>query len=274
MAKSYLDGLRQNFSEQIDNLELSESGKARKISFLKERWLDQTIWFDKRASTTQSWYRKLRLFIVIGGVIVPVLLGLELDDEYNKIKSRVVMGLSLSIASCVAVEEFFNFGEKSLNYRKAAETMKGEWWKFQTLTGKYSKFSNIDTALPVFAQRVEQIIESDLQNFTEMMDEQLSEERKENQKAFDNTQKAIDELNINLKSQLEVVNQRFDSPTPHNSNGKIPEITVKNSQDRTATNSLTQTIENKMTSEREYLIPLGIAAREWQEEEEDLSVSS
>ena len=212
---------------------------------------------------------------MIGGVIVPVLLGLELDDEYNnKIKSRVVMGLSLCIASCVAVEEFFNFGEKSLNYRKAAETMKGEWWKFQTLTGKYSKFSNIDTAIPVFAQRVEQIIESDLQNFTEMMDEQLSEERKENQKAFDNTQKAIDELNINLKRQLEVINQRFDSPTPHNFNGKIPEITAKNSQDRTATNSLTQTIENKMTSEGEYLIPLGIAAREWQEEEEDLSVSS
>ena len=209
MAKSYLDGLRQSFSEQIDNLELSESGKARKISFLKERWLDQTIWFEKRATTTQSWYRRLRLSIVIGGVIVPVLLGLELgNDEYNKIKSRVVMVLSLGVASCVAVEEFFNFGEKSLNYRKAAEGMKSEWWKLQTLTGKYSKFSNIDPAFPAFAQRVEQIIESDLQNFTEMMDEQLAEDRKENQKAFDDTQKAIEDLNLNLKHQLEAINQQ------------------------------------------------------------------
>ena len=228
MATSYLDGLRQSFSEQIDNLELSESGKARKISFLKERWLDQTMWFEKRATTTQSRYRRLRLSIIIGGLIVPVLLGLDLGDNNNEIRNRVVMGLSLSIASCVAVEEFFNFGEKSLNYRKAAEGMKGEWWKFQTLTGKYSKFPSIDTAIPAFAQRVEQIIESDLQNFTEMMDEQLAEGRKENQKAFDDTQKAIEDLNLNLKHQLEAINQRFDSA--NNSNGQTPDITLENPQ--------------------------------------------
>ena len=272
MAKSYLDELRQSISEQIDSLELSAEGKARKISYLKDRWLDQTIWFEKRASTMQSWYRKFRLSIVIGGVIVPALIGLELSDPgHNKIKSRIALGLSLSIASCIAVEDFLNFGEKSLNYRKAAEAMKSEWWKFQTLTGRYTKFSSIETAIPAFAQRVEQIIESDLQNFTEMMDEQLTEDRKENQKAFDNTQRAIDDLNINLKRQLEAINQRFDSS--NNFNGKTAEITLENPQDITSTISITQTLDNEFTRDVD-LLPLGIAAMEWQEEEEDLSVTS
>ncbi len=104
-----------------------------------------------------------------------------------------------------------------------------------------------------------------------MMDEQLTEDRKENQKAFDNTQRAIDDLNINLKRQLEAINQRFDSS--NNFNGKTAEITLENPQDITSTISITQTLDNEFTRDVD-LLPLGIAAMEWQEEEEDLSVTS
>ncbi len=204
-SKSYLDWLRQNFTQQIDNLKLSGEDKDSKINYLKNRWLDQTIFYEKRATLMQSLYRNLRLCVVIGGVIIPALIGLQLNNPVaDFIKSIIAIGVSLAVASCAAVEEFFNFGEKYRNYRKAAETMKSEWWKFQNLTGRYDKFSDIETAIPTFVQRVEQIIDSDLQNFIEMMDEQLTEDRKENQKA-------IDELNISLKSQLEAINQSVDS---------------------------------------------------------------
>lgn len=61
-----------------------------------------------------------------------------------------------------------------------------------------------------------------------MMDGQLAEDRKEHQKAFDDTQRAIEELNINLNRQLEAINQRFDSP--NNFKDKTAEITWENSQ--------------------------------------------
>ncbi len=65
--QSYNDWLKQNFGEIIDALGLDEMQKH----FLRSRWLDQMIWTEGKAGSSQHYNRILRLTIIVGGVLVP-----------------------------------------------------------------------------------------------------------------------------------------------------------------------------------------------------------
>ena len=205
---------------QIEALALSDEKK----SYLKDRWLDQYAWFEGRAKTMQIWYRRLRLTVVIGGVLIPSLIGFrfspdigvlagvrELPAREESAQVSVASGLtdivifiiSLVVAIAAALEEFFNFGEKHRNYRKAAEAMKGEYWQFLLLSGHYSKYQDdamdyaqsIKAAYGTFVQRIEQIIEDDVRSFIELVDEQMLEDNRQTQKMFqDKTDSLMTEL--------------------------------------------------------------------------------
>ncbi|NJM96028.1 MAG: DUF4231 domain-containing protein [Phormidesmis sp. RL_2_1] len=222
------------YPEQIDALDLGSEQKH----YLTERWLDQYAWFEKRAGTMQKWYRRLRLIVVVGGVLIPGLIAFRfpenegtqalLEPEPNgtemamvqlvatspwswlsdpdEVKNFFVFIISLVVAVAAAIEEFFNFGEKHRNYRKAAEQMKGEYWKFTQLSGPYSKYQTDTADYPTalksaylsFVQRIEQIIEDDVSSFITLADEQLAEDNRQIQKTLQETQQAVDKLNHEL----------------------------------------------------------------------------
>jgi hypothetical protein len=152
MAKktSYYDYLRQEMSDMVEQLELPDLCKQS----LKSRWLDQVVWADKKAEQCRRWHYRLRLTAIVGGVLLPAVVGINFqlgkDNEYFRFWFPYVpFVLSQIIAVSAAAEEFLRFGDRWREYRQLAEELKAEGWEYLQLTGPYRyKTHEEDDSLP------------------------------------------------------------------------------------------------------------------------------
>ncbi len=172
------DRMKKELGELIEQLQLDELQKR----YLRSRWMDQVLWMEAKAFQTQFRCYLLRLMAIIGGVIVPALVGLNFTSPLNEVVRGVTFSLSLTVAISVAVEEFFHYAERWRHYRTTVELLKSEGWQLFQLSGPYeSRISHAD-AYRQFAERVEQIIQTDVSKFiTEVVREkkQANEASKE-----------------------------------------------------------------------------------------------
>ena len=74
---SYFDFLKQDLGGLIESLQLSDLQKH----LLRSRWLDQVLWMEGKAGSAQKRYYALRLIAIVGGVIVPALVGLKIGEQ-------------------------------------------------------------------------------------------------------------------------------------------------------------------------------------------------
>ena len=166
---------KQGLDELIEQLELSDSLKR----CLRSRWLDQVSWMGGKARQTQFRYYALRLIAIVGGVLVPALVGLNFNEPYNEIVRSVTFVIGLAVAISVAVEEFFHYGERWRHYRSTVEALKSEGWQFFQSSGRYSQYAGHQEAYQDFADRVEQILSADVSRFiTEVVIEKKRSEGK------------------------------------------------------------------------------------------------
>ena len=156
---SYSDELKESFGEIVASLD--DLGSLQK-DFLTRRWLDQILWMEGAATRAQARYYSLRLVTVVGAVVVPVLIGLNLTGDVDEAVSWVAVGLSLVVATSAAVEEFFNFGQRWRHYRRTVERLKAEGWLFFELVGDYVSENGHAGAFPRFAARVEDLLREDV----------------------------------------------------------------------------------------------------------------
>lgn len=148
--------------------------------FLYSRWLDQVRWIEGRAKSAQTRYYALRLLAIVGGVLVPALVGLKVDGSPASIWIfRFTFLLSLMVAVSVAVEEFFHYGERWRHYRRIVEMLKSEGWQFFQLAGLYRDHGNHGVAYTAFAARVEDILRQDIEMFITQVIREEKEKGKE-----------------------------------------------------------------------------------------------
>lgn len=158
-AKGYRDALKADFEAMIGELRLSELRRR----FLRLRWLDQLLWVEGRADHNRRRYFFWRLITIIGGVIVPALVTIDLSDAIAGAPvTWATFALSLLVAISAAVEGFFRYGERWRHYRRTAELLKTEGWQFLQLTGYYRRHAAHALAYPLFASRVEDILQQDV----------------------------------------------------------------------------------------------------------------
>ena len=120
-ALAYRDWLKQDLGAIIDALDLSDLHKH----FLRSRWLDTLLWMDNRAKQAQTWHYVLRLTAIIGGVIVPALVSVKMNNTAAPdLIGWLTFVLSLLVALSVAVEGFFHFGDRWKHYRRVSELIK------------------------------------------------------------------------------------------------------------------------------------------------------
>ena len=74
--KTYNDYLKEQFGGLIDQLEISDLQKE----FVKSRWLDQLMWLEKKSGESQKKHFRLRLITIIGGVVIPAMVSLNVRD--------------------------------------------------------------------------------------------------------------------------------------------------------------------------------------------------
>ena len=176
MAKNSQEDSKQKFIELIDQLELPDLNKQ----FMKSRWLDQLLWLERRSGGAKRWSTRIRLTIIVGGVLIPALVSLNFNNNQLGVTiGWVTFGLSQVVAISAAVEEYFHFTDKYTQYRQTAECLKSEAWQFFQLSGTYKKYPNHRKAYSTFAVRVEQFIQKDVQTFVEIAKEQEKEEQQQ-----------------------------------------------------------------------------------------------
>jgi hypothetical protein len=159
---SYADWLKEELGGVVDDLELHDRQKR----YLRSRWLDQIVWLEGAAKRNQRRYYTLRLVAIIGGVIVPALVSLNVrKDDVASAIAWTTFAVSLVVAAAVAVEEFFHYGDRWRHYRRSAELLKGEGWQYFELTGAYAGHRTHASAFRTFAAGVEGVIGEDVADY-------------------------------------------------------------------------------------------------------------
>ena len=152
--------MRVEMDKLIASLDLPELNKE----FMRARWLELVIWMDGKAKESVWWYRRLRLATIIGGVIVPSLVSLNVGDDVTPLIKTLTFIVSLVVALSAAVEEFFRYGERWRHYRRMTESLKSEGWHFLQLSGVYANQTHIQ-AYPAFATRVEELSREEVESY-------------------------------------------------------------------------------------------------------------
>ncbi|MEQ8466528.1 MAG: DUF4231 domain-containing protein [Coleofasciculus sp. E1-EBD-02] len=171
---------------------------------MKARWLDQVLWLEGRATKERDRHHSLRLLTIIGGVIVPAMVGFKSPNpKIQEIVGWSAFGLSQAVAVSAAVEEFFAHGEKYKQFRNTAENMKIEGWQFLQMAGPYSEFESHDDAYATFAYHVEQLIQKDVQGFVAQFEKKDSQEKTAATVA-QNAELALSNLNEQMEYQAQL----------------------------------------------------------------------
>ena len=171
--KAYTEWLKEDYRNIIESLGLSEMQQH----FLRSRWLDQVLWMEGRANSAQWYYYRLRLATIIGGILIPAIVSLDLSGITGSIFRYLSIIIGLIVAISAALEQFFNYGERWRHYRRTVETLKMEGWKFFQLSDNYENYKNHPDAYPAFAKLVENVIQRDVEVFiTEVVKEKKEKE--------------------------------------------------------------------------------------------------
>ncbi len=183
--KNYYDYLREELGDLIGQLDLPAFQKET----LKRRWLDQVVWADKKADQCRRLHYRLRLTTIIGGVILPALVGvnmqLDKDSPWARWFPYVPFALSQVIAVSAALEEFGRYGDRWRNYRKMAEDLKAEGWQYLQSSGSYDTLGNHQNGYAMFASRVESVIRDDVQSYIAALEQQQTKQKEQTEKILE-----------------------------------------------------------------------------------------
>lgn len=153
--------LKRQFEEIISGLQLNELQKR----FMEDRWLDQLLWFEDKAHVNQRRYYALRVVTIVGGLIVPALVGINVrEDNVAEVLAWTTFSLSLVVAIAAALDGFFKHGERWRSFRRITELLKAHGWQYFELSGPYTAADHA-SAFPTFAGQVEAVMQEDLKAF-------------------------------------------------------------------------------------------------------------
>ena len=141
-----------------------------KKEWMRDRWLDQVLWFDGRARDANRRYAALRVIAITGGVLVPALVSLSPPANSNELWEWVkptTFVVSLMVAAAVGLDGFFHYGERWRHFRRTAELLKTEGWLFIEGGGRYKQYQHRhdfhERVFPLFATKVEEIVRRDVE---------------------------------------------------------------------------------------------------------------
>ena len=150
----------------VETLDLKDPARRE---YLEARWLKYVEWWDSRAWNAKWRYFTLRSAVVIGGALIPALVGLRELNVWARhawIFSLASIVASLVVAICAGLESLFGFGDIWREKRKAAELIKSEGFRFFQLIGDYSQPDKTHADLyPAFAENVERIIQGEIGDY-------------------------------------------------------------------------------------------------------------
>ncbi|MCP9839000.1 DUF4231 domain-containing protein [Cyanobium sp. N.Huapi 1H5] len=223
--------ITESYVNHIDNLELNDNQK----SYLKGRWLAEFLQVTEQHRVAEQRYKYSRLLILFGSILVPAMISWKTPDkiedlkiegtaltiniDWDALRSSLAVIISLSVAGAAAIDDFFDFGERSRVRFKTKEKMESEYWSFIGGAGYYRTYAIkkakavhpdlVDItyiykpaeAYDIFPGRIEAIAKEDFRNQIEILSEQLRQDAKEE------ARKLVSQAYENLDTPLVAPNQ-------------------------------------------------------------------
>ena len=132
--------------------------------YLKERVQDQIDWYDKKSTTNQRWYKRLRGSEFVMAAFIPFLAGFAGE----LLSAQVAVGLlGAGVAIVTATIGLNQFQENWVAYRTTCESLKKEKFMFTTGTKPYD--GDQGEAFTLLVQRVETLVSKENTNWSDYM---------------------------------------------------------------------------------------------------------
>lgn len=131
-------------------------------SYLTNRWLAEYSWLDRQANIHRRWHYVLRIVAIVGGVSLPALASFARDDPNASVALALI---SVAVAAAVALDGLFRPGERWRHFRRAAEELKTEGWRYLTGALPYGHGRSRAASFSLFALRVEKLLGSEVDEY-------------------------------------------------------------------------------------------------------------
>ncbi len=122
--------------------------------YIKERVKDQIEWHSKKSTL----YKRCFLGLSVISLVISVVVSATIKSD-----NHISFYLSLAIPVCTGLMAIFRFQEKWNIYRNTAESIKSEFYKFETKTGAYST----ENSFNIFVEKIEIILNNNNQKWTD-----------------------------------------------------------------------------------------------------------
>src|SRR5205809_4991385 len=119
--------------------------------YIEQRINDQIGWYDRKSSTNQRWFKRLRFAEIVAAAIIPFLSGFSGDSLPIKV---AIGALGVVVAVIASLLGLLQLQEHWIEYRATAESLRKEKFLFLTQTDPYDK----DDAFHLLVQRVEGLL--------------------------------------------------------------------------------------------------------------------
>lgn len=161
-GKGYSRWLREDMSTMIDLVQLSDLQKH----YLRSRWLEQVVWMEDKAQDCRNRYHMLRLTTIIGGLIVPALVGLNaVTGIVGDVVYWMIFFISLMVSITAGLDEFFKYGDRWRHYRSIVEELKIIGWQYFQLAGRFKDFKSHHVGYISFVNTIEDIMQKEVEVF-------------------------------------------------------------------------------------------------------------
>jgi hypothetical protein len=119
--------------------------------YIDQRLSDQIGWYDRKSTTNQRWFRRLRFAEIVAAATIPFLSGFA----GNSFPIKIAIGaLGVFVAVIASLLGLLQLQVHWIEYRATAESLKREKFLFLSQTEPYDK----NDAFHLLVQRVEALL--------------------------------------------------------------------------------------------------------------------
>ncbi len=131
--------------------------------YIDQRIQEQITWFERESTRNRHCYHFTKVLLTVTAAITPALASFIKDSTSVQIVVGIVSALTAILAN---INGIFNFRDKYITFRDAAEYIKSETLLFETGAGKYK---NAEHSSSLFVDTIEQYIINLNSNWKKML---------------------------------------------------------------------------------------------------------
>ena len=127
----------------------NEERAEREKKYLDERWQGQKNYYSDKVSFNKKWHQRLRLFVALTAVVIPILLSIPGVDK------GIPTVLSALVGLATVTEGVYGFGDNWRSFRQTLEVLKRERALYDA---KVEPYHDPATAFSMFVKNCEAAI--------------------------------------------------------------------------------------------------------------------